>query len=149
MKGQNIFFIIIAIAIITAAIVTMTYFIGVNNAQRNQDAVTVPDSASHSSQTYSTANSASSQENTKNSQSAASSSAASEINSHTETEPAAYVVKEFNGKICVFTESGDTPIQTLDIDVSTLPEGDQKVLQEGIKVESKEQLRRTLEDYES
>ena len=60
-----------------------------------------------------------------------------------------YVVRIFEGKIGVFTKDGTTPLQVLEVFVDTLPEQDQAVLETGITVTGRENLRKTLEDYES
>lgn len=56
-----------------------------------------------------------------------------------------YEVKEYNGRIGVF-EDGSL-LYTLDVYVFTLPKSDQKLLSDGIKAESKEELNRILEEY--
>ena len=57
-----------------------------------------------------------------------------------------YIVKEYNGNIAVFYNGMETPVQTTDVSVNTLPYPDQKDLQIGIAVNSKEELTRLLED---
>ena len=59
-----------------------------------------------------------------------------------------YVIKEINGKIRVFENGKNTPIQTLEKEVEYLPEYDKKILKDGIYVESNQELNKVLEDYE-
>jgi hypothetical protein len=58
-----------------------------------------------------------------------------------------YIVKEYNGKIAVFEEGKNKPFKVTDSSVSDLPEYDRKLLEEGIKATTKQELQRILEDY--
>lgn len=60
-----------------------------------------------------------------------------------------YTLKEYNGVIGVFYNEEISPYQEIDVDVSTLPEADQELLKDGIKIYSKEELNNRIEDYES
>ncbi len=60
-----------------------------------------------------------------------------------------YMLKEYNGVIGVFFNEENTPYQEIDVAVSSLPAADQELLQEGIRVYSKEELNNRIEDYES
>ena len=60
-----------------------------------------------------------------------------------------YTVKEYEGRIGVFHNDDSTPYQEIDVDVSSLPEADQKLLKDGIKAYSTEKLNSIMEDYES
>lgn len=58
-----------------------------------------------------------------------------------------YIVREYEGQICVFLPEGSMPELMTGIQVSTLPSKDQRMLQEGIGVESQEALASILEDF--
>ena len=152
-KGHNVVFILVAIAIITAAVIAMTYFMGIGNPQENRGATAVPDQeAASGNYSYFTANQTASQENTENNESVQISST---VNPTIEDHSAnggtqnTYVVKTYNGIIGVFIDDSDKPIQTVDVIVSSLPAGDQQSLEKGISVKGTNALRRLLEDYES
>ena len=59
-----------------------------------------------------------------------------------------YVVKEVEGKINVFENGKETPIETIEKEVEYLPEYDKKILKDGIYVENPQELNKVLEDYE-
>ena len=59
----------------------------------------------------------------------------------------AYTLREYRGRIGIFSGSRDTPLQTLDICVFTLPENDRAALEKGIRVYSEEALRSLIEDF--
>ena len=61
-----------------------------------------------------------------------------------------YIIKTYQGKIGVYqiTATGETSLASLlDVDVSNLPQNDQKRLSEGIEVSSDMELLQLLEDY--
>ena len=58
-----------------------------------------------------------------------------------------YLMKSYGGKLAVFRFHEDHPLLIFDVYVSTLPEYDQRLLQEGIPAEGDEQLTRLIEDY--
>jgi hypothetical protein len=60
-----------------------------------------------------------------------------------------YTVKEYEGHIGVFHNDDTVPYQEIDVDVASLPEADQTLLKDGIKVYSTEKLNSIIEDYES
>ena len=147
-KGHIVVFILIAIAIITAAIIAMTYFVGLA-PQDNRGAAAVPNQeAASGNQSYFTLNPTASQENTENNESTQISSTAV-ISPADDNAQNTYIVKTYNGIIGVFADQSETPIQTVEVTVSSLPEGDQQSLEEGISVKGTNALRRLLEDYES
>lgn len=82
---------------------------------------------------------------------APSSQESSEINAIAgqESKPDVYTVKEYESGIGVFHNDDTTPIQKIDVDVASLPEADQELLKEGIKVYSVDRLNQIIEDYES
>lgn len=59
-----------------------------------------------------------------------------------------YCMKEQNGKIVVFEKGNDQPIKTLETDPSVLPDHDRQLLKEGIYLNSDQELRKLLEDYD-
>lgn len=61
-----------------------------------------------------------------------------------------YIIKEYDGKIAVFSNNFDKPIHTLDSPyVRDLPEYDRELLEEGIVANSKDELTKILEDYDN
>jgi hypothetical protein len=61
-----------------------------------------------------------------------------------------YVLKEYNGDICVFTSDSNTePYIVTNIDVSMLRQNDADALKKGISVDSFEKLLMLLEDFSS
>ena len=58
-----------------------------------------------------------------------------------------YIVKSWNGKIAVFQENSNKPVEVTDVRVSTLPELDQKLLNQGIQAQGRAELAKVLEDY--
>lgn len=65
-----------------------------------------------------------------------------------ETEnPYPYLLKSSDGRIAVFDNKSGKIIKKTDTLVSILPEGDREMLEIGIKVKSKKELTRLLEDF--
>lgn len=61
-----------------------------------------------------------------------------------------YVLRDYEGYVAVFVENEpDLPMTVTDIQVSTLREFDQLLLQTGMKVQTHEKLTMTLEDLGS
>lgn len=60
-----------------------------------------------------------------------------------------YWLREYEGRLAVFRDGTDTPVQIIDLDVRTLPPYDQGLLQSGIAADSEQELSRLLEDYTS
>ena len=58
-----------------------------------------------------------------------------------------YIVKEYNNMIAVFEEGSDVPQKVLDIDVTTLRNQDRLRFQEGIRVNSLDELIQLEEDF--
>lgn len=71
-----------------------------------------------------------------------------EIEANEEKNNYEYVVKEIDGKIGVFENGKNVPIETLEKEVEYLPEYDKKILKDGIFVENNQELNKILEDYE-
>lgn len=59
-----------------------------------------------------------------------------------------YVMKEYHGEIGVFLPSKSTPEEILEIDISLLPEEDQKALKEGIEIKDRRALNKLIEDFD-
>ena len=59
-----------------------------------------------------------------------------------------YTVKEYDGKIAIFSDDDETPKKTLNIYIDELPKKDRQLLKNGITAENDEQLNRILEDYD-
>ncbi len=60
-----------------------------------------------------------------------------------------YTLSEYKGKIAVFKNQESIPIDIYDVYVSTLPQHDRTLLEQGIKIETPEELQRLIEDYTS
>lgn len=58
-----------------------------------------------------------------------------------------YMLKTYNGKIAVYSSDSDIPIEITGASVAKLPKSDQQALKEGIKVNTKKELNRLLEDF--
>lgn len=66
------------------------------------------------------------------------------------SSPAAlYTVGEWNGQLAVYVREKTEPEQVYDVYITTLPEEEQRRLQQGVPVEDEETLLRLLEDYTS
>ena len=59
----------------------------------------------------------------------------------------AYILKDYNGKIAVFTEEDAHPVEIFDTNTASLPSKDTEALKAGIRVETKEELYRLIEDF--
>lgn len=62
-------------------------------------------------------------------------------------EDPGYLLGEYGGRVSVLSPATREPEMIFDIYVRTLPEADQALLQEGIRVETYEALTRLIEDY--
>lgn len=60
-----------------------------------------------------------------------------------------YTVTEYRGKIAVFKNSESVPVDIFDVYVSTLPQHDRTQIEEGIRIETPEELQKIIEDYTS
>jgi len=58
-----------------------------------------------------------------------------------------YIVKEYGGKIAVFTPEEDEPLAVYEVYVHLLPENDIELLRRGITVDDDYTLIKTLEDF--
>ncbi|MDE5583096.1 MAG: hypothetical protein K2J08_05280, partial [Ruminococcus sp.] len=56
------------------------------------------------------------------------------------------IVKEYNGKIGVFRGGSNTPYKVIEYDVSLLSDYDREQIENGIVMESDEELRKFIED---
>ncbi len=67
-----------------------------------------------------------------------------------ETDSGSYILKEYEGHVAVYMANDlKNPITVTDIQVSTLRELDKKLMQTGMKIDSRERLMMTLEDLGS
>jgi hypothetical protein len=145
MQRRNWLFLFLTAGIVAAALTVAAIAVVVGSQQTAPQSTAVSALESHNNQNYSTANSAASQENTENPL-----SAPEEMEDVSrEGTDVRYVVRSYEGKIAVFSNQQSSPVDMLDVTVDSLPEADQAALSEGIAAESKEALRRILEDYES
>ena len=59
----------------------------------------------------------------------------------------AYIVKEYGGKLAVFTQDAAQPIAVYDVYIHLLPENDIEILRKGIPVDDDYTLLKTLENF--
>lgn len=59
-----------------------------------------------------------------------------------------YLIREYEGKIGVFTQNSNTPIKIIETNPTLLPEYDQKMLEEGIYLYNETELRQLIEDFD-
>ena len=59
-----------------------------------------------------------------------------------------YILKEYNGKVAIFSGGQQTPQEILEIDLSALPDTDQKQLFARIEVDNETQLQQYIEDFD-
>ena len=59
----------------------------------------------------------------------------------------AYIVKEYGGKLAVFTPDEVQPIAVYDVYIHLLPENDIEILRKGIAVDDDYTLLKTLENF--
>lgn len=60
-----------------------------------------------------------------------------------------YTISEYKGKIAVFRSGENIPIDIFDVYVSTLPQHDKTLIQQGIEIKTPEELQKIIEDYTS
>lgn len=60
-----------------------------------------------------------------------------------------YTVAEYDGKIAVFKNEENIPLEIFDSYAAVLPEADRELLRNGIRVNSTEELQKIIEDYTS
>lgn len=71
------------------------------------------------------------------------------VGAETENSPAyQYIIKEYNGKVAVFTANSDEPFKITERSISELTEGDRDILKKGIPVYTSAELNKRLEDYD-
>ena len=58
-----------------------------------------------------------------------------------------YIVKDYEGKVCCFEKSSNSPFIVTETKVIELPPKDRKMLENGIEVSGARKLSRVLEDY--
>ena len=72
----------------------------------------------------------------------------SQIEESKEENNNGYIVKKYNGQVAIFKEGESDPFEILDINISSLPESDQKALETGISIKDSDKLRKLIEDYD-
>lgn len=60
-----------------------------------------------------------------------------------------YTVQEYQGKIAVFKNNDKVPTDIFDAYVALLPAHDRELLEEGIVIQTPEELQKIIEDYTS
>ncbi len=58
-----------------------------------------------------------------------------------------YMLREYQGRLAVFTGENKEPDMVFDVYIHYLPEADRELLKQGIAVENYEQLTKLIEDY--
>ena len=58
-------------------------------------------------------------------------------------------MRAYKGHIGIFLNESESTFEELDVDLDLLPEADQILLREGIRVTDRDRLNRLIEDYES
>ena len=56
-------------------------------------------------------------------------------------------LRDWEGRLAVFSPNGNAPIEVYDVFTSSLPPSEKKAIQEGVLVYSETELQRLLEDY--
>lgn len=64
-----------------------------------------------------------------------------------ETRIQYYYVREYQGKVAVFSENEKAPDTVYDVYIENLPEKDKNLLKIGLRAESEEELQQIIEDY--
>lgn len=65
------------------------------------------------------------------------------------TPSVVYLLKTYNGRLAVFEQGSDLPYKEFDININTLSDYDKELLENGITADSKEKIRKLIEDYTS
>lgn len=85
--------------------------------------------------------------NAENTPSTTQTSSAEESSEITSQLKEFYILKDYNGKIAVYSSLLDKPIEITDASITKLPKSDQDALKSGIKADTKKELNRLLEDF--
>lgn len=67
----------------------------------------------------------------------------------TQTQDAPFVLREYEGRVAVFSPGREMPLSVTTIELETLREQDRKLLLEGLAAEDREELLMLLEDLGS
>ena len=65
------------------------------------------------------------------------------------TVSAGYCLKAYDGGLAVFRGSSKTPYKKIEFDLLTMTQEDKQLLEEGIYVNTEEEIRKLIEDYGS
>ena len=71
------------------------------------------------------------------------------VSSAIPTAATGYIVREYIGRVAVFAESSDTPLQVIDVYTDTLPVAMRSQLKDGIRVKTHDELLSLLENITS
>ena len=63
------------------------------------------------------------------------------------TQAEQYILKNHKGKLALFSADSPHPVSTYDIYVNSFPQRDIEALNQGIIIDSKEELQKVLEEY--
>ena len=58
-----------------------------------------------------------------------------------------YILKNYQNQIVVYEKGNDTPIQILDVPISSLPQLEQAALESGVPIKDDQELRKAIEDF--
>ncbi|MBO5105804.1 MAG: hypothetical protein J6C29_02790 [Clostridia bacterium] len=59
-----------------------------------------------------------------------------------------YILKEFKGNLAIYQMDSDTPLEVLDVKISSLPERDIERIKNGITADTLNEIISVAEDYE-
>ncbi|MDR0919240.1 MAG: hypothetical protein LBM93_08335 [Oscillospiraceae bacterium] len=62
------------------------------------------------------------------------------------TKPIGYVMKDYDGVVAIFRENSELPYQILDYPMYLLSDEDKMAVEEGITVETEQEMKRLIED---
>ena len=69
-------------------------------------------------------------------------------NNSSEIQNTKYVLGEFNGNLAIYQANSDTPLEVLDVQISSLPERDIERIKNGITADTLSEIILIAEDYE-
>lgn len=70
------------------------------------------------------------------------------INETHNTVIKSYILKDYNGMLAIFESGKETPIEVLDVNISSLPERDAEKIKNGIHADNLNEIFSFVEDYE-
>ena len=63
------------------------------------------------------------------------------------TNETIYYLKDYNGRLAVFSEGSESPFKITEVEIKTLQEYDKKTIRKGVKAHGQKELTRLLEDF--